>query len=101
MSLPPILLSPPDVRGNEAAAVARAVESGWLAPVGPDLRAFEAELAAVAGTAHAVGLSSGTAGLHLALHAHGIGPGDDVLVASFNRPDFHERVGTVIAALPR
>ena len=83
MSLPPILLSPPDVRGDEAAAVAGAVESGWLAPVGPDLAAFEAELAIVAGTAHAVGLSSGTAGLHLALHAHDVGAGDDVLVATF------------------
>lgn len=80
---PRILLSPPDVRGGERDAVAAAVESGWLAPLGPDLAAFEAELAAVCGTAHAVGLSSGTAGLHLALHARGIGAGDDVLVATF------------------
>lgn len=79
----PILLSPPDVRGTERDAVAAAVDSGWLAPVGPDLDAFEAEVAQVCGTAHAVGVSSGTAGLHLALHAHGLGPGDVVLVPSF------------------
>lgn len=83
MSATPILLSPPDLRGGEREAVAAAVESGWLAPIGPDLTAFEGELAEVCGTAHAVGLSSGTAGLHLALHAHGIGAGDDVLVATF------------------
>jgi len=44
---PTILLSPPDVRGAERDAVAAAVESGWLAPMGPDLDAFEHELAAV------------------------------------------------------
>lgn len=81
--LPPILLSPPDLRGGEREAVLAAIDSGWVAPAGPDLDAFEAELAAVCGTGFAVGLSSGTAGLHLALHAHGVGPGDDVLVATF------------------
>ena len=82
MTRPPILLSPPDIRGAEREAVAAAIESGWLAPVGPDLDAFEHELAAVCGTTRAVGLASGTAGLHLALHAHGVGAGDDVLVAT-------------------
>ncbi|MDQ3468332.1 MAG: aminotransferase class I/II-fold pyridoxal phosphate-dependent enzyme [Actinomycetota bacterium] len=80
---PPILLSPPDLRGGEREAVLAAFDSGWIAPVGPDLDAFERELAATCGTSHAVGLSSGTAGLHLALHALGVGPGDDVLVATF------------------
>jgi dTDP-4-amino-4,6-dideoxygalactose transaminase len=79
----PILLSPPDLRGGEREAVLAAIDSGWLAPVGPDLDAFEAELAAVCGTRCAVGLASGTAGLHLALHANGVGAGDDVLVADF------------------
>ncbi|MFV0309486.1 MAG: DegT/DnrJ/EryC1/StrS family aminotransferase [Desertimonas sp.] len=82
MSRRPILLSPPDIRGAEREAVAAALDGGWLAPVGPDLDAFEVELAAVCATTEAVGLSSGTAGLHLALHAHGVGVGDDVLVAS-------------------
>jgi dTDP-4-amino-4,6-dideoxygalactose transaminase len=57
-----------------------AVESGWVAPVGPDLDAFEAELAERCGVPHAVALSSGTAALHLALLQVGVGLGDDVLV---------------------
>jgi dTDP-4-amino-4,6-dideoxygalactose transaminase len=48
--------------------------------VGPDLDAFEGELAALAGTRHAVAVSSGTAALHLALLLAGVGPGDDVLL---------------------
>ena len=57
-----------------------ALDSGWVAPVGPDLDAFEAELAERCGVPHAVALSSGTAALHLALLQVGVGPGDDVLV---------------------
>jgi len=52
-------------------------------PGRPDLDAFEREIATRAGTGHAVGLSSGTAGLHLALLLVGVGPGDEVLVPSF------------------
>ena len=77
-----IFLSPPELSGNEAAALTRAVEGGWLAPVGPDLDAFEEELAAVAGRRFAVAVASGTAALHLALLAHGVGPDDEVLVPS-------------------
>ncbi len=75
-----IHLSPPDVRDHERELLLAALDSGWVAPVGPDLDAFEAELAALAGTAHAVALTSGTAALHLALLLAGVGPGDDVLV---------------------
>ncbi len=78
-----IHLSPPDLRGPERAAVLAALDSGWLAPVGPDLDAFEASLADLTGRAHAVGLASGTAALHLALRELGVGPGDDVLVSTF------------------
>ncbi|HEV7535566.1 MAG TPA: aminotransferase class I/II-fold pyridoxal phosphate-dependent enzyme, partial [Acidimicrobiia bacterium] len=53
---------------------------GWVAPVGPDLDAFEAELAERCGVPHAVALSSGTAALHLALLQAGVRRGDDVLV---------------------
>ncbi len=60
-----------------------AVDSGWAAPAGPDLAAFETEIAAVTGVDHAVALSSGTAALHLALHALGVGPGDEVIVSTF------------------
>jgi dTDP-4-amino-4,6-dideoxygalactose transaminase len=75
-----ILLSPPDVGPAERAALLRAFDSGWVAPAGPELDAFEAELATATGRSHAVALSSGTAALHLALLDLGIGPGDEVLV---------------------
>lgn len=58
-----------------------ALNSGWVAPTGPDLDAFEAELSANAGR-HAVALSSGTGALHLALIIAGVKPGDRVLVST-------------------
>ena len=78
-----IYLSAPDVRGPEREMVLAAIDSNWCAPVGPDLDAFEAEVAAVTGRAYGVALSSGTAGLHLALLELGVGPGDEVLVSTF------------------
>jgi len=60
-----------------------AFDSNWIAPLGPDVDAFEAEFAQRVGVAHAVALSSGTAALHLALLLVGVGPGDEVLVPSF------------------
>jgi dTDP-4-amino-4,6-dideoxygalactose transaminase len=74
-----IHLSPPDVGPTERALLLEAFDSGWVAPVGPHLDAFERELAARVGVPHAVALSSGTAGLHLALLLAGVGPGDRVL----------------------
>jgi dTDP-4-amino-4,6-dideoxygalactose transaminase len=79
----PILLSPPEAGPAERAALLEARDSGWLAPVGPARDAFEAEMAATVGRRFGVGLSSGTAALHLALLVHGVGPGDDVLVSDF------------------
>lgn len=78
-----IYLSPPDVRPLERQLVLDAIDSGWVAPAGPDLDRFEDAIAEATGTAHAVALSSGTAALHLALLELGIGPGDDVLVSTF------------------
>jgi FlaA1/EpsC-like NDP-sugar epimerase/dTDP-4-amino-4,6-dideoxygalactose transaminase/lipopolysaccharide/colanic/teichoic acid biosynthesis glycosyltransferase len=75
-----IWLSPPDVRAPERASLLAALDSGWVAPVGPDLDAFEAELAERCGVPHAVALSSGTAALHLALLQVGVAPGDEVMV---------------------
>ena len=77
-----IWLSPPDVNEGDLAAIVRAFESGWVAPAGPELGGFEAELAEASGRGSAVALSSGTAALHLALIALGIGPGDRVGVQS-------------------
>jgi dTDP-4-amino-4,6-dideoxygalactose transaminase len=76
----PVLLSPPDVGPLEESYLLNAVRSGWVAPVGPELDAFEREVADRVGRAHAVALSSGTAGLHLALVALGARPGDVVVV---------------------
>ncbi len=62
-----IYMSSPDVGEAEEQAVVAAMRSGWIAPLGPDVDAFERELAERVGVAHAVALSSGTAALHLAL----------------------------------
>ncbi|MEV5766690.1 aminotransferase class I/II-fold pyridoxal phosphate-dependent enzyme [Micromonospora sp. NPDC052213] len=75
-----IHLSPPDVGPLEESYVVAALRSGWVAPVGPDLDAFECEVAARVGTRGAVAVSSGTAALHLALLGVGVGPGDAVIV---------------------
>lgn len=77
-----IFLSPPHLTGEELTYLREAVASGWIAPLGPQVDAFEAALAGEAGTAHAVALSSGTAALHLALQLVGVGPGDEVLVSA-------------------
>ncbi len=75
-----IYLSAPDVRDVERTQVLEAIESNWVAPAGPDLDAFERDVAAMSGVPEAVGLSSGTAALHLALILAGVGSGDEVLV---------------------
>jgi dTDP-4-amino-4,6-dideoxygalactose transaminase len=75
-----IHLSPPEVGAGERELLLDAFDSGWIAPLGPHVDAFETELAATTGTDHAVALSSGTAALHLALLLAGVGPGDQVLV---------------------
>ena len=77
-----IFLSPPHVGDLERTYIMAAIDSNWVAPVGPDLTAFEAALADVSGQRRAVGVSSGTAGLHLCLHAAGIGHGDRVAVST-------------------
>lgn len=75
-----IYLSAPDVGPEEEGHLLRALRSGWVAPVGPDLDAFEREVAERIGVGHAVAVSSGTAALHLALLALGAGPGQVVVV---------------------
>ena len=78
-----IYLSPPEVGAEERRMLLEAFDSNWIAPLGPDVDAFEAEFAERIGIGHAVALSSGTAALHLALLLVGVGPGDDVIVPSF------------------
>jgi dTDP-4-amino-4,6-dideoxygalactose transaminase len=75
-----IYLSPPDVGPLEESFLLSAVRSGWVAPVGPDLDAFEREMAERTGRCHAVALSSGTAALHLSLLGLDVHAGDVVVV---------------------
>jgi dTDP-4-amino-4,6-dideoxygalactose transaminase len=78
-----IFLSPPHLTGREAELVAEAIASNWIAPLGPQVDAFERELGAVVGVEHAAALSSGTAALHLAFVVLGIGAGDEVACSGF------------------
>jgi len=82
VSLSRLYLSPPHVFGQEEQLVADAFSSNWIAPLGPHVDAFEEEMAAAAGVAHAVALSSGTAALHLAMIGLGVGAGDEVICSS-------------------
>lgn len=75
-----LYLSPPSVGDADIAAVESALRSGWVAPLGPEVDAFERELAEATGRTHAVALASGTAALHLGLKALGVGPDDEVVV---------------------
>jgi dTDP-4-amino-4,6-dideoxygalactose transaminase len=77
-----VLLSPPEVGDTERELLLAAFDSNWVAPAGPDIDAFEAELAELTGAAAVAALSSGTAALHLALMAVGVTQGDDVLVST-------------------
>ncbi|GAA4915457.1 dTDP-4-amino-4,6-dideoxygalactose transaminase [Actinomycetospora succinea] len=67
------------VTDDDVAAVMDCYASGWLT-MGPRTRAFEDAVAQFTGSTHAVAVSSGTAALHLACRAAGIGPGDEVIV---------------------
>jgi dTDP-4-amino-4,6-dideoxygalactose transaminase len=75
-----VFLSSPDVGGLEESYLVEALRSGWVAPAGPAVDAFERDIAERTGVAHTVALSSGTAALHLALLTLGVGPGQVVVV---------------------
>ena len=68
----------PDISEDEIAAVGEALRSGWVT-TGPRAKRFEEAFAAYVGAPHAVAVNSATAGLHLALEAVGVGPGDVVV----------------------
>jgi perosamine synthetase len=78
-----IPMSAPDIGPRERALVDEVLRTPCLS-IGPYLERFEAAFAAYVGTAHAVGVSSGTAGLHLCMVAAGIGPGDEVITTPFS-----------------
>ncbi|MEI8242201.1 MAG: DegT/DnrJ/EryC1/StrS family aminotransferase [bacterium] len=77
-----IYLSPPHMSGREQARLAEAFASNYIAPVGPQVDAFEQAFAATCGLPHALALSSGTAAMHLAFRVLGVGPGDTVFCST-------------------
>lgn len=77
-----IYLSPPHMGEEERKLLWAAFESNWIAPLGPNVEAFEREFAEIVGAADAVALSAGTAAIHLALCLLGVGRGDEVIVST-------------------
>ena len=66
---PRMYLSPPSMSEFEVEAAVTAIRSGWVAPLGPEVDGFEAEICAFTSVPHAVALASGTAAIHLGLKA--------------------------------
>jgi len=79
---PDIPFARPDIGEGEKAAVLRVLDSGWLT-TGSEAPAFEREFRELVGCRHALAVNSATAGLHLALEAAGVGPGDVVLTTPY------------------
>ena len=77
-----IYLSPPHMGSEERELLLQAFDSNWIAPLGPHVDAFEAEVAAMVGIEAAAALSSGTAALHLALILAGVKRGDTVITST-------------------
>src|SRR5215467_8542269 len=80
-SPPMIPVARPSMGEREAEAARRVILSGWVMQ-GPEVAALELEFASFVGATHACAVSSGTAALHLALLALGVGPGDEVVTVS-------------------
>lgn len=69
--------------GTEIKYVNEAFNTNWIAPLGPNVDAFENSIAEYCGIKHAVALSAGTAAIHLALIMLGVKPGDEVIASTF------------------
>ena len=101
-----IYLSPPHLNGEEIDFIKDAIDSNWVAPLGPHVDAFESEVADYVGVKHAAALSSGTAALHLALVMLGVQKGDHVFcsdltfVASANAIRYLNAIPVFIDAEP-
>ena len=77
-----IFLSPPHMGGEEIKFIGEAFKSNYIAPVGPQVDAFEREFAEYVGMQYCVALSSGTAAMHLALRVLGVGQEDEVIAST-------------------
>ena len=69
--------------GTEINYVSEAFSTNWIAPLGPNVDAFENSISDYCGIKHAVALSSGTAAIHLALIILGVKSGDEVIASTF------------------
>lgn len=78
----PILLSTPHMGEAELHYIEEAFRTNWIAPLGPNVDAFERELADLVGAGHAAAVSSGTAAIHLAVRILGVKPGDRVFCST-------------------
>ena len=78
-----IYLCSPHMGGGEMKYIQEAFDSNWIAPLGPNVDAFEKELCATVGAKHVAALASGTSAIHLALILLGVKPGDYVIGTSF------------------
>lgn len=76
-----IYLSSPTMHGDEQRFVQEAFDTNWVAPLGPNVNAFEKEMAEYTGCGHAAALSSGTAAIHMALRLLHVKQGDIVFVS--------------------
>src|SRR5881275_342462 len=76
---------PPAVGEEEIAAVAETIRSGWLT-TGPKAAELEERFEQYLGAKHAIAVTSGTAAMHLALLALGVGPGDEVITSPITWP---------------
>ena len=78
-----IPMSSPDLRAVDIEAVVNVLRTPYLS-IGPQIKAFEQAMASFVGTAHAIAVSSGTSGLHLAVIAAGVGEDDLVITTPFS-----------------
>ena len=81
-----IALGEPSLGEAELSAVSEVFRSNWVAGQGPRSRAFEERFALACNAKHAIAVANATAGLHLALLAHGVSEGDEVIVADYTYP---------------
>lgn len=78
-----IYLSSPHMSGGEMQYIKQAFQENWIAPLGPNVDAFEEALSSFCGVKHAAALSSGTAAIHLALIMLGVQRRDEVITSTF------------------
>lgn len=79
-----IALHEPNIGSHEHAIVAECLSSGWVSSVGAFITRFEDQLARFTGAQYVIAIVNGTAALHLALHAVGVKPGDEVIIPTLS-----------------